>query len=60
MRNTLLKTWIRFRHDDEGVTLVEYGVAVALAVFLGTAALAALGVDIGDAMLAAGNEMPNS
>ena len=43
MRDALLKLIIRFRHDDEGVTLVEYGVAVALAVFVGTGALALLG-----------------
>ena len=31
MRDFLLKTYIRFRHDQEGVTLVEYGIALAVA-----------------------------
>ena len=48
MFNALLKTFIRFRHCDEGVTLVEYGVAVALAVSVGVGALTLLGGDITD------------
>ena len=48
----------RFRRDEEGVTLVEYGVAVALAVFVGTAAMLALSTDISAAMGAAGVVMP--
>ncbi|SLN73296.1 Flp/Fap pilin component [Roseovarius albus] len=50
----------RFRRDEKGVTLVEYGVAVALAVGLGVAALDNLATDVGDAMDAAGDEMPNT
>lgn len=57
MNDKLLKLYIRFRHDDRGVTLVEYGCAIALAVSLGTLALASLGTDIGDAMTAAGDLM---
>lgn len=49
----------RFRRDEEGVTLVEYGVAVALAVFVGTAAMLALSGDISTAMGAAGDVMPD-
>ena len=59
MKDALLKLYIRFRHDDSGVTLVEYGIAIALAVSLGTLALATLGTEIGSAMTAAGNEMPD-
>ena len=59
MYDKLLSLMIRLRHDDEGVTLVEYGVAVALAVAVGTLALTALGTDITDAMGAAGLVMPN-
>ena len=59
MYDKLLNLMIRFRHDDEGVTLVEYGVAVALAVVVGTLALTALGTDITQAMGAAGARMPN-
>lgn len=58
MRNALLKLWVRFRHDDAGVTLVEYGVAVALAVAVGTGALTLLGADITGAMGTAGALMP--
>ncbi len=55
----LKTTFDRFRRDEKGVTLVEYGIAIALAVGLGTAALTTLGTEIGAAMTAAGNEMPN-
>ena len=60
MYDKLLNLMIRFRHDDEGVTLVEYGVAVALAVAVGTLALTALGTDITQAMGAAGARMPTT
>lgn len=59
MKDTLLKTWVRFASDDRGVTLVEYGIAIALAVGLGTAALTLLSGEIGTAMGAAGTAMPN-
>lgn len=59
MRNALMTLFGRLRRDEKGVTLVEYGIAIALAVALGTAALGALGTQISDAMVAAGNEMPN-
>ncbi|MBY6057153.1 Flp family type IVb pilin [Leisingera daeponensis] len=56
-----LKTMLsKLRRDERGVTLVEYGIAVALAVALGTAALSTLAGDVGDAMGAAGACMPNS
>ncbi len=50
MYNALLKTFIRFRHNDEGVTLVEYGVSLALAVAVGTGALLTLGTDVSGVM----------
>ena len=46
------------RRDEKGVTLVEYGIAIALAVALGIGALGALGSDISDAMSTAGAQMP--
>ena len=49
---------LRFRKDERGVTLVEYGIAIALAVLLGTGALALLAGEIGTAMGAAGAAMP--
>ena len=47
MRTALLNTFARFRKDEKGVTLVEYGIALVLAVSVGTLALAGLagGVD---------------
>ena len=57
MYDKLMTLWIRFRHDDEGVTLVEYGVAVALAITVGTVALIALSGNITAAMNAAGGAM---
>lgn len=60
MRELLLKEWVRFRHCDDGATLVEYGIAIALAVTLGAGALTVLGGEIGDSMVAAGNQMPDS
>ncbi len=49
----------RFVRDTRGVTLVEYGVALTLAVTMGAAVLVALGGEIGDATVAAGAEMPD-
>ena len=59
MKDLVLKAFIRLRHDDAGVTLVEYGIALALAVTFGVAALTTLGGQIGDAMTAAGTQMPD-
>ncbi len=58
MNDALLKLWIRFRHDDEGVTLVEYGIAIALAVAVGTGALLTLGNQINTSLGVAGAAMP--
>lgn len=46
MRSALMKKLRTFRSDDEGVTLVEYGIALTLAVLVGTATLAGLGADV--------------
>ncbi|MBY6139532.1 hypothetical protein KUV26_08820 [Leisingera daeponensis] len=55
-----LKTMLsKLRRDERGVTLVEYGIAIALAVGVGTAALTALSGDITTAMGVAGAAMPN-
>ena len=58
MYDKLMTLWIRFRDDDDGVTLVEYGVAVALAITVGTVAMIALAGNISAAMDAAGALMP--
>ena len=59
MQDFILKTIVSFRSDERGVTLVEYGIAIALAVTLGAGALTLLGGEIGVAMGAAGTQMPN-
>lgn len=48
-----------FRHCQQGATLVEYGIAISLAIILGAGALTLLAGEIGDAMVAAGTAMPN-
>ena len=53
-----IPTLRRFGRDERGVTLVEYGIAIALAVTLGTAALTTLGGNISTAMGKAGACMP--
>ena len=50
MRISLMKKLRSFRSNDEGVTLVEYGVALLVAVTLGSATLLALAGDIGGQM----------
>lgn len=52
----LMKKFVR---DERGVTLVEYGIAIALAVLVGTGALGLLGGEIGVALDAAGAAMPD-
>lgn len=58
MRDLLNVSVKKFVRDERGVTLVEYGIAIALAVALGIGALGALADDIDLAMEAAGAEMP--
>ncbi len=50
MRSVLLKNLRAFCKEDEGVTLVEYGIALTLAIAVGTGALAGLGTVIGGEM----------
>jgi pilus assembly protein Flp/PilA len=46
----LLNVWSRFRDCDKGATLVEYGIALGLAVTLGAGALFTLAGNVGDRM----------
>lgn len=46
MTNFLKKTVARLMKDEEGVTLVEYGIALTLAVTVGMGALTILGGDV--------------
>lgn len=56
----LSKLMTRFRKDERGVTLVEYGIGLILAVALGTAALTNLGNEVGFQMDAARDHLPDS
>ena len=47
----------RFRKDERGVTLVEYGIGITLAVVLGIGALSALAGDVAGGMKAAGTSI---
>ena len=49
----------RFRKDERGVTLVEYGIGITLAVVLGIGALSALAGDVAVGMQAAGTKICN-
>ena len=49
----------RFRKDERGVTLVEYGIGITLAVVLGIGALSALAGDVAVGMQSAGNKICN-
>lgn len=53
MMNFLKKTFARLMKDEKGVTLVEYGIALTLAVGVGTLALGTLSDSVSDKMDAA-------
>lgn len=59
MYDKLLNEWVRFRHCDDGATLVEYGIALGLAITLGAGALALLAGEVGGSMTAAGTALPD-
>lgn len=58
MFTCISSAWIHFFHDDEGVTLVEYGIAIALAIAIGAPTMVLLASDISGAMASAGSQMP--
>ena len=49
----------RFRRDEEGVTLVEYGIAIVLAVTVGTGALLTLAGNVNSNLGEASTAMTN-
>ena len=60
MANMITKVFARLRKDDKGATLVEYGVALALAITLGAGALSTLGTDVGTTMGDASAALPTA
>lgn len=60
MFNKTKALFARFRSNDEGATLVEYGIALGLAIALGGGALLALSGEVGDSMTAAGSALPDA
>ncbi len=60
MFNKFINKLADFRRCQLGVTLVEYGVALALAILVGAAALTALAGDIDNSLGAASDSMPGS
>lgn len=59
MRDFILKTLVALRHDERGVTLVEYGIALSIALGIGAIVYTTLAGDISGAMTAAGSAMPD-
>lgn len=57
MRDALTKFLARFRKDEKGVTLVEYGIALILAVTVGVTVLGGLAGDVTEQMDLACNQM---
>lgn len=60
MKNQIKSLWSRFRTCDEGATLVEYGIALGLAVTLGAGALALLAGDVGNEMSQASSALKSN
>lgn len=57
MINLVKKALVKFRDSESGATLVEYGVAITLAIVLGVGALTTLAGNVGAAMDNAGGSM---
>ena len=59
MRKALLRQIVKFRPNDQGVTLVEYALALTVAIIVGTGGVVLLGDGVGAAMTRAVVSMPN-
>lgn len=61
MLSKLTSLFARFSRDEKGVTLVEYGIALILAIAVGTLALTNLGAEVSgqmdDAQAAMGDDV---
>lgn len=52
------KALATFSRDEDGATLVEYGIALGLAITLGAGAMTLLGKDVGKSMELASSCLP--
>lgn len=59
MRMFIINNLRRLKLNDKGVTLVEYGLALAVALGIGALTASTLSGDIDGAMNAAGTAMPD-
>ena len=53
----MFKSFSNFQRDERGATMVEYGIAVVLAITVGTASLIALASQINTNIYAATDEL---
>lgn len=58
MRSALMKKLRAFRKDDDGVTLVEYGIALLVMVTIGAGAMTGLGSGVLRQVTTATTAMP--
>ena len=59
MRKLITRQMLRFPHNDQGVTLVEYALALTVAIIVGTGGAVLLGDGVGAAMTRAVVSMPD-
>ena len=58
MLKTFKTSLSAFRRDEDGATLVEYGIALTLAILVGGTALTQLGNDVSASMTSASGALP--
>ena len=59
MRHSIKRRILAFYNNDQGVTLVEYALALTVAVIVGTGGVVLLGASVGEAMSDAVVSMPD-
>ena len=59
MRHSVKRRILAFYNDDRGVTLVEYALALTVAIIVGTGGVVLLGDGVGAAMTRAVVSMPD-
>lgn len=55
-----LKTFSKWSREDKGATMIEYGIAIVVAVIVGTAGLLTMANQIDSNMRSAGQEMADT